>query len=309
MMNKDTMLSIGIDLGGTKIAGAVFDKEGNILCRTAHLLEDRQGHEVGQLVTQTIDELLQRSGTATVEAIGVCVPGISDSKTRLVWAPNIAGWESYPLQKEIEDHIHNQSIPVAIDSDRTCYILGETWKGAAKGIQNAVFIAVGTGIGMGILVDGRILHGHADIVGAAGWLALDTPYEDDYVQYGCFESNASGNGIARCAQRILNDPTISSHEVFEAWEQQNPVVLRIIDKAVKMWGMAAANIVSLLNPEMIVWGGGVFGPAAQLLDRIYEEACLWAQPIAIQQVKFRKSELSGDAGLYGAGRLAILELK
>jgi glucokinase len=69
--------------------------------------------------------------------------------------------------------------------------------------------------------------------------------------------------------------------------------------------MAAANVVSLFNPEMIVWGGGVFGPAAQLLDRIYEEACRWAQPIAIRQVRFVVSQLGGDAGLYGAGRLAL----
>jgi glucokinase len=316
------MPSIGIDLGGTKITGAVFDKEGNILHRTAHLLEARQGHGVGELVTQTIDELFQLSGTATVEAIGICVPGISDSKTKLVWAPNIAGWESYPLQKEIEEHLHNKNIPVAVDSDRTCYILGEIWKGSVKGCKNAVFIAVGTGIGMGILVDGRILHGHADIVGAAGWLALDMQYEDDYVQYGCFESNASGNGIARCAQRLLkehtlfkesllyanNIETITTREVFDAYEQNDPLAVHVIDKAVKMWGMAAANIVSLLNPERIVWGGGVFGPAAKLIDRIYAEACRWAQPIAIKQVIFEKSQLGGDAGLYGSGRLATFEI-
>jgi glucokinase len=299
---------IGIDLGGTKITGAVFDSEGNIFHKTTHLLESRQGNEVGLLVTQTIDELFQQDETLTVEAIGVCIPGISDSKTQLVWAPNIPGWESYPLQKEIEDHLDNPNITVAVDSDRTCYILGEIWKGSAKGCRNAVFIAVGTGIGMGILVDGRILHGHADIMGAAGWLALDTQFEDDYVQFGCFESNASGDGIARCAQRIMQNDEVTTRDVFAAWEQNDPLATQVIDRAVQLWGMAAANIVSLLNPEQIVWGGGVFGPAAILLDRIYAEACRWAQPIAIKQVSFHPSQLSGDAGLYGAGRLAMLEL-
>jgi glucokinase len=313
---------IGIDLGGTKITGATFDDEGNILHKTAHLLETRQGAEVGKLVLHTLDELIELSGSAAIKSIGVCVPGISDSKTGRVWAPNIGGWESYPLQQEIKHHLYNKEIPVQIDSDRTCYILGETWKGVAKGMADALFIAVGTGIGVGILVDGRILHGHADIVGAAGWLALEPQFEDDYVQYGCFESNASGNGIARCAQHILKKhtlfkesilhtfdiETITAHEVFDAWEQNDPLAVYVIDRAVKMWGMAAANLVSLLNPQIIVWGGGIFGPAAKLIDRIYTEACLWAQPIAIQQVSFEKSQLSGDAGLYGAGRLAILEL-
>jgi len=310
---------IGIDLGGTKINGAVFDNEGNRLHQTMCLLEGSKGTEVGQLVTQTISKLLQNIDALAIEAIGICVPGISDTKTSRVWAPNIPGWESYPLQKEIKDLLDNPAIRVKIASDRSCYILGESWKGAARGAKDAVFIAVGTGIGMGILANRRILDGHAGISGAAGWLALDTKYEADYVQYGCFESNASGSGIARCAQRLLKEnilftesilkscplESITAHEVFDAWAKNDPLAVQVIDRAIQLWGMAAANVVSLFNPEIIVWGGGVFGPAAQLLDRIYKEACRWAQPIAIRQVRFEVSQLGGDAGLYGAGRLAL----
>ncbi|MDR1526493.1 MAG: ROK family protein [Dysgonamonadaceae bacterium] len=317
------MAVIGIDLGGTKINGAVFDNEGNLLHQTAHLLENRKGAEVGRLVIHTIRELLQTTAACNVQAIGICVPGISDTKTGRVWAPNIPGWESYPLQEEVENVLTDPSVWVEIAGDRSCYILGETWKGAAKGAQDALFIAVGTGIGIGILANGRILEGHAGISGAAGWLALDTLYEEDYVQYGCFESHASGNGIARCAQRLLKDDSlldksilreypvekITAHEVFDAWAKSDPLAVRVIERAIQLWGMAAANMVSLFNPEMIVWGGGVFGPAAQLLDRIYEEACRWAQPIAIKQVRFEVSQLSGDAGLYGAGRLALMSVE
>jgi len=319
------MAVIGIDLGGTKITGAVFDNEGNQLHRAARLLEGRKGPEVRLLVTQTIRELVQSSDTSDIEAVGICVPGISDTKTGRVWAPNIPGWESYPLYNEIlEAHfvhpINKHPIPsIQIAGDRSCYILGEIWKGAARGAKDAVFIAVGTGIGMGILANGQILDGHAGISGAAGWLALDMKYEADYVQYGCFESNASGNGIARCAQRLLKENAlykesilniypiedITAHEVFDAWEKNDSLAVHVIDRAVQLWGMAAANVVSLFNPEIIVWGGGVFGPAAQLLDRIYEEACRWAQPISVRQVRFEVSQLGGDAGLYGAGRLAI----
>ena len=318
---------IGIDLGGTKINGAIFDSEGNRLHQTVGFLEGKKGAEVGQLITVIISELQQISGATDIEAIGICVPGISDTKTGCVWAPNIPGWENYPLQKEVEDFLKHPAInavgtnaicPVVIAGDRSCYILGETWKGAAQGANDAVFIAVGTGIGMGILVNGQILNGHAGISGAAGWLALDMKYEADYVQYGCFESNASGNGIARCAQRLLKGnvfkdsllkaypiESITAHEVFDAWSKNDSLAVQVIERAVQLWGMAAANIVSLFNPEIIVWGGGVFGPAAQLLDRIYEEACRWAQPIAIRQVRFEISQLSGDAGLYGAGRLVL----
>jgi len=313
------MAVIGIDLGGTKVNGAVFDGNGNILHQVAHLLEGRKGTEVGQLITQTLSRLLQMYSMFDIEAVGVSVPGISDNNTKCVWAPNIPGWENYALQKEIEFFLNNSSIKVKIAGDRSCYILGEIWKGAAEGAENAVFISVGTGIGMGILANGKILEGHAGISGAAGWLALDTNYEADYVKYGCFETYASGNGIARYAKQLLTDnnlskdsilktipiESITAHEVFDAWLKNDPLAVKVIDKATLLWGMAAANVVSLLNPEIIIWGGGVFGPAAQLLDRIYQEALRWAQPIAIKQVRFTVSKLGGDAGLYGAGKLVI----
>jgi glucokinase len=319
------MAVIGIDLGGTKIIGALFDKTGNILCKSSHLLERRKGREVGLLLLQTIDELLSTwaEGIAGIEALGVCVPGIADSKTGLVWAPNIHGWEEYPLRKEIEEHINNENVRVDIASDRTCYILGETWRGATKGCRNAMFIAVGTGIGIGMLIDGKIIHGHGDAVGSGGWLALETPYFDEYERYGCLESYASGDGIARQTRKILKEgllftesvlykqkiESITTKDVFEAYGRGDSLAKFVIGKAIIMWAMAAANLVSLLNPEKIVWGGGVFGPAAQLLERIYHEACRWAQPVAIRQVTFEKSQLSGEAGLYGAGYLAFMSLE
>ena len=310
------MSVIGIDLGGTKINGAVIDREGNCIHQTYHLLEARKGVEVGQLVTQIISELIQSEVKSPVNAVGISVPGIGDTKTGRVWAPNIPEWESYPLQKEVEDFLGNQAIRVKIAGDRCCYILGEIWKGAAKGANDAVFISVGTGIGMGILSNSRILDGHAGISGAAGWLALDTKYEEDFTNYGCFESQASGSGIARCAQRLLKKfpdsilktkpiETITAYDVFDAFSKNDAMATQVIDRAVQLWGMAAANVVSLLNPELIVWGGGIFGPASQLIGRIYDEARRWAQPIAIEQARFVVSQLGGDAGLYGAGRLVV----
>lgn len=190
------MAVIGIDLGGTKIIGALFDEEGTIRCQVSRLLEKRGGREVEQLVLDTIDKLIEQPGHAedTTRAVGICVPGIADSKTGLTWAPNISGWDNYPLQKEVEQHLGSRQIEVAIASDRTCYILGEKWKGAAQDASNAIFISVGTGIGVGLLIDGNIVHGHGDIVGAAGWFGMVTPYSEEYRRYGCFESHASGDG-------------------------------------------------------------------------------------------------------------------
>jgi glucokinase len=318
------MAVIGIDLGGTKITGALFNREGKILHQISNFLGKRKGHEVGLLILQIIDELAGNSVCRidAIEALGICVPGIANSKTGLIWAPNIGGWENYPLQKEIEEHFNHDKISINIASDRTCYILGEKWKGVAMNSTNAIYISIGTGIGVGLLIDGNIVHGQGDIVGAAGWFAMGTPYSKDFEKSGCFESYASGEGIARQAKKILQQgrlflesplykkeiENLSSKDVFEAFYKDDPLAVSVIEKAIDLWSMASANLVSLLNPEMIIWGGGVFGPAGQLIDRIYEKASKWAQPIAIKQVKFEKSILQGNAGLYGAGYLALTSI-
>lgn len=315
------MAVIGIDLGGTKITGALFTEKGKIFCRISHFLEKRNGNEVGLLVLNTVDELIKESEYPrnAISALGICVPGIANRKTGLIWAPNIDGWNNYPLQKELEEHFVDDAIKISIASDRTCYILGEKWRGIARNTENAVYISVGTGIGVGLLIDENIVHGQGDIAGSAGWFAMGTPFREEFKKYGCLESYASGDGITRQAKKILKEriqyreselykkeiESLSTKDIFDAVNNNDSLALFIIGKAIELWGMASANLVSLLNPEIIIWGGGVFGPAVQFIDRIYDEASRWAQPIAIKQVKFEKSVLQGDAGLYGAGYLAL----
>ena len=196
---------IGIDLGGTKLAAALFTRTGKILRKSVVPLEGRQGRAVGELICGELKTLLAaaRAKRVRVSAIGVSVPGISHSGTGKVWAPNIPGWEDYPLRREILAALPDKRIQVVIDSDRAAYILGETWRGVAKGCRNAIFLAVGTGIGAGILIDGRILRGAHDIAGAIGWLALDRPFRREYAGCGCFEYHASGVGLAKVANELL----------------------------------------------------------------------------------------------------------
>lgn len=287
---------LALDLGGTKLAAALFDPAGHVRQRATYPLDGRQGTQVGALILQAVREFTQH---ARVAAVGVAVPGIYRSQSGTVWAPNIPGWDDYPLLTELRDAL-GDDVACAIESDRTCYILGEVWQGNARGARNAVFIAVGTGIGAGIMVDGRVIRGHADIAGAIGWLALDRPYDEKYRDCGNFEFYAAGPGIARAAH-------MSTEQVF-ATRRSDPEARAVIDRAVAYWGMAVANLVSLLNPEVIVFGGGVFGPATDLLEDIYREALQWAQPISIRQVRLAPSALGSDAGLYGAGRVALDQL-
>jgi glucokinase len=309
------MSLIAIDLGGTKIAAGVFSSEAELLHINNIQLNSATGKLVGKLLTDQVSALI-KSSDVKVTGIGVSVPGISNQRTGTVWAPNIQGWENYPLLQEIKSVAPD--IPISIESDRSCYILGEMWKGNAVGCSNAIFIAVGTGIGAGIVADGNIIHGSADIAGAIGWMALHHPYREEYVQCGCFEYNASGNGIARLAKKLLYEDEmyngalkkvkaeeLTSHDIFTAYDHDDPLAVKVIRNAIQYWGMAIANLVSIFNPEKIIMGGGVFGPAIQFIPDIYEEAKKWAQPISITQVTIVPSKLGNNAGLYGAGYLAL----
>ena len=306
---------LAIDLGGTKLALAVFSQEGDLLSEEKINLNKRNGSEAGRLITESIAAYLDKRKGQEIEAIGISVPGIYRKNEGTVWAPNIEGWDDYPLLKEIKAVAGD--IPVVIDSDRACYILGEWWKGAAQDCRDAIFLAVGTGIGAGILVEGKILRGANDIAGAIGWMALERPFEHRYKDCGCFESNASGEGIAKLAKRMIEEKkgyngilktksldTLTALDVFQAFEQKDAVAEEVLQHCIEVWGMAVANLVSLFNPQKIIFGGGVFGPAIKFIPDIKKEATKWAQPISIQQVIIEASALGTHAGLYGAACMA-----
>src|SRR6187455_1374265 len=233
------MAILGIDLGGSKIASALFSASGTLLTKESVSLGRRTGSEVGALIGEQVKKY---QASTPVKSIGVSVPGISRHKTGTVWAPNIEGWEDYPLLKEIKEIAG--SIPVNIDSDRVCSILGEQWQGNAKDCRDAIFIAVGTGIGAGILVDGNVLRGSNDIAGAIGWMSLTKPFQSKYIACGCFEFYASGPGIPKFAQEVLaSDPTgsilriypkekITTRHVFDAFEEEDPIASIIVRECI-----------------------------------------------------------------------------
>jgi glucokinase len=311
---------IAVDLGGTKVAAALFTESGEILAREHAVIGGRGGHDVATLLAEQCTSLVAGAGARGVElptAVGVAVPGIYRAARGTVWAPNIRGWDDYPLRDELQRAL-GTGMRVVVDSDRAACILGETWRGAAIGARDAIFLAVGTGIGAGILADGRVVRGHGDIAGAIGWLALDRPYLDRWTRCGCFEYHASGPGLVNVARdllertpdyrgelRGLHADDLSTMRLFDAYDRNDEIAVRVFDQATEFWGMATANLVSLFDPETIVFGGGVFGPAVRFLDRIRAEARRWAQPISMQRVSLVASTLGGDAGLYGAARLAV----
>ena len=317
-----SMPILTFDLGGTKLAVAVFTEEGNMIAEETIALAKREGTAVGELIKAQVKKHREDQNIKgqTITAIGISVPGINYKNTGRIWAPNIPGWENYPLLEEIKSV--TGKIPVIVENDRACSIAGEYWKGAAKDCTDAIFLAVGTGIGAGILVDGKILRGVNDIAGSIGWMALKPSYDKNYKECGCFESIASGEGIVKHAKSILAQKKdyagplkekasdrLTTSDVFDAYDAGDVAAKEVFDDCIELWGMAIANLVSIFNPQKIILGGGVFGPAKKFIPAIKEEAFKWAQPISRQQVVIESSALGSHAGLYGAGFMALLNLK
>jgi glucokinase len=339
---KKTMMEFcgGVDVGGTKIASALFTREGEISARDKISIDKSGGDAAaGQIIDKI--EALAKTALATggrLAAVGISVPGIAYSASGKVWAPNIPGWDQYPLLRKIQEwghvpevHVLDKKewghvpevhvpihVPIVLESDRSAYVAGESWRGAAAGARDAVFLAVGTGIGAGIISGGRILHGHEDIAGAVGWFGLNPAFKPEYASMGSFEAEASGSSVGRIAREKLQRGRASSmialaggrveavtaEVVAEAARKKDPLALEIVAETVTYLAMGIANIVSILNPEVVVVGGGLFQAADVFLEPVRREFKRWAQPLAARTVRIELSGLGEDAGLYGCGKLA-----
>ena len=311
----------GIDVGGTKIASALFDENGEISARDKIAIDRRGGDAAAAQVAGRIEALADAAAKAggTLAAVGIAVPGVAYSASGQVWAPNIPGWDRYPLLDKVRGHVPlARRAPLVLVSDRSAYVAGEAWRGAAAGARDAVFLAVGTGIGLGVISGGRIVHGHEDIAGAVGWFALDPGFKPAYASMGCFEAEASGSSVARKAReriaagrssRILDlaggrAEAVTAETVAAAARAGDALAREIVAEAVTYLSMGVANIVSLLNPETVVLGGGLFRAADLFLEPVRREFRRWAQPLAARAVRIELSKLGEAAGLYGCGRLA-----
>ena len=297
---RDDELVLAIDLGGTKAAFAVIDADGAVLSRSK-----RPSHEGGAAVSfdalaASATDTVRAAGLtwADVRAVGVVVPGIYNPANGRAWAPNLWGRDEVPLLGELRERLPAR---VVIDSDRSGYVLGEAWQGAARGCTDVVFLAVGTGIGAGILSHGRLVRGCGGIAGAVGWFALDPRWKEDYGRMGSFEAEAAGPALAR---RFGSG---SAEDVVEAARGGDPAARRAVDETIEWLAMGTANLISAFNPQVVVLGGGLMQAADLFLEPVRRAVRPWAQPLAAEQCRIELTRLGEDAALFGAARLAVLE--
>ena len=246
----------------------------------------------------TLVERLAERGPFT--AIGVDVPGLARPGGR-VWAPNLPGWEDMPLGRELYRRFR---VPVVVESDRNAFVVGEAWRGVARGVRDVVFLAVGTGIGAGILSGGHLIRGHGELAGAVGWMAVREKFLPEYGRVGCLETLASGRGIESVAAKSFGQK-LSAADLVRRARQGDRRAQAILRRAGEALGLAMANLVDVLNPAMIVVGGGVAEAGEWVLKPARETMRRWAQPLAVKQVRVARSRLGPRAALLGAAKLAL----
>jgi glucokinase len=284
---------LAVDLGGTKASFARVGSNGTVL--------DHQKTPAARPFEASIDQIAEACAVAQsrgpLSAIGVIVPGIFSPATGRAWCPNLWGLEEVPLLQALQRRL---TVPVVVDSDRSGYVLGEAWLGAAKGLRDVVFVSIGTGIGVGIISGGSLVRGAHGIAGAAGWLALNPEWQEQYGRTGCWEAESAGPAVA---QRV-NAP--NAEVVVERARAGDPDAVAALENAARYTGMAIANLISLLNPEAVVIGGGLMHGAGSLtIESIRSHVTRWAQPIAARHCRIELTQLGGHAGLLGAARLAL----
>ncbi|MGA7521733.1 MAG: ROK family protein [Acidobacteriaceae bacterium] len=287
---------LAADLGATNIRVARVSHTGRI----SHLKHAPTPSSGGAAVVEALAALLRELPGENVQAIGVDVPGLAYDNGD-VWAPNIRGWKRMPLRDLLRRKLR---LPVVVDSDRNAFVVGEAWKGVARNCKNVVFLAIGTGIGAGILADGRLLRGSGELAGCLGWMAVRDRYLSQYRSIGCLESHAAGPGIGVAASRKLRR-RISAQETTRLAGEGNPLAREVLREAGVYIGLALANLVSTLNPEIIVLGGGVADAGDLVLKSARQTMMRWGQPIAVRQVRLELSQLGNAASLLGAAKLAF----
>jgi glucokinase len=288
---------LAIDLGGTKLATAVVNRDGGILSlRNVPVEKTSFGATVEQIAAEA-HIVVEVSGLTwnDLSCAGLIVPGIA-ADNGWAWTPNLWGDADVPLLRELSDRL---PAPLVLDSDRAGYVLGEDWLGISRGLSDVAFVAVGTGIGAGILSEGRLIRGVGGVAGAVGWMALTPQFEERYAGMGCWEAEAAGPAVARRAGHE------SARSVVTAARLGDINCCLTLQRAAAYIGMGVANLISIFNPQMVVLGGGLMQAGDLLLDPVRREVLKWAHPRAAAQARIELSQLGDRAGLFGAARIAL----
>lgn len=305
--------AFGVDVGGTTVKMGFFETNGTLLDKwEIKTNTENNGENILPDIAKAIDNKLaqERISKSEVQGIGVGVPGPIQDASIVNRCINL-GWGVVNVAEELGTLT---GLGVKVGNDANVAALGELWQGGAKGCKDAVMVTLGTGVGGGIIVDGKIVGGFHGAGGEIGHITVN-PDEIEACncgQYGCLEQYASATGIVRMAKRKLaktDDETtlrgfdpLTAKDIFDEAKAGDEVAKELVDELGKVLGTTLAKIGVVVNPEVIVIGGGVSKAGKILTDVIAEhfrENCFYA----IKETRFELATLGNDAGIYGCAAM------
>ena len=313
-------LVLGIDIGGTNLVVGAVAQDGSALYgfrsepTRSETGETDVLERLVRLARASMDDARAEHPGAMFAGVGVGAPGPIDRASGMVLLTPNLGWTDVPLRQILSDAL---SLPAALDNDANCAVLGECWRGAARGAKDAIGITIGTGIGGGIVVDGKLYHGASDCAGEIGHTTIDTEGRRCKCgNYGCLEAYASGPAIAlRCVEAIQagSESTIpamvggdltqvTAATVYEASHMGDELASEVVRDTAYYLGAGIANLVNIFNPDSVVICGGVTRAGDKLFQPLQREVAKRAFKPAVKVCRIVPGELDGSAGVYGAAR-------
>ena len=317
-MTSTPKAALGVDIGGTKVAVGVVGHEGKILKQHRKPMVANGSAQAGlDAVTSAIDSMLSNLAME-IGCIGICAPGPLDPKSGIVLnPPNLPCWRNFPLAERIGA---KYSVPVRVDNDANAAALAETLWGAAQGFHYVFYATIGTGIGTGIVFDGAIYHGKTGSAGEGGHVSID--YHGPICacgKHGCIEILAAGPAIGvRARAKVAAEPTrgktlldlasgnlsaITSQQVGEAFTSGDPLAREVLEDTVHLLTIWLGNIVDLLDPDVIVVGGGVAAMLRPFFDEIKRGIPEWCVNPRVSEIPLLMAHYGADAGVAGGAAL------
>ncbi len=305
----------GVDIGGTTVKMGMFTRQGDLMEKweIPTRTEDK-GKNILPDIASSIKEKMEKDGISTLDVvgIGISVPGPVDDSGTVHRCVNL-GWDVFDIDEEMKKYI---DVPVFAGNDANAAALGEAWKGGGKGCRNVVVVTLGTGVGGGIIVNGKILSGHMGAGGEIGHIHIDDSETEKCGcgNCGCLEQYASATGIARLAnRRLAKDDTPSSIRgvqhmnakvVFDAVKAGDALAKEVAEQFGDILGKGLANVADVTNPEMFVIGGGVSKAGQVVIDYIQKNYVKYVFH-GSRDSKFTLATLGNDAGIFGSAKLVL----
>jgi glucokinase len=287
-VNRDCGYVAGIDMGASHLHVAWADFSGEIQDDATVKIQPEDGPRkmIGQ-IKAAVQDLARKGGRGRLRAIAIGVPSPVDAEHGVVtFANNLPGWKKIHLALELEREFR---VPVSMENDVNMAALGERWQGVARGVDNFVFIALGTGIGSGLIINGELYRGRNGAAGELFKTNIDwQTWDREFPETGQFENFVSGMGIAAEGRKALAMPPRAetaglAHErdayfVFESFRQGSAQARAVLEKIFIMLGVGIANLVGVLDPDLIVLGGGITQGAPEFMLEIVEKVVHRLQP-------------------------------